>query len=405
MLIRFRRFLVCLAVASCAAMSPALSLAAPVHAHDLIAQAIDDGGGRVVAYQGGPDAPVPMQAADLSWYESQRDVRVIVIPHATQSITGRLLLDAHGAAAHCQATPDAQAHDGTRHDTAKFSAREAWEALGEPAILINTNFFDVRPQLSGQDWRDTSCSTPFGVYYDNYSDPDREFPAYVRASAVEPEDPSRFYRGPVGLTGELENGWGRLATFIISGDGTSESSIEMMVAPSPFDNEAAEQRLSELERAGRSFVAFAGLSLLHPSGDVDMPDTARAGRSAIGYSPKYDRLFLVQAGSSVDPETGLTQSELVDVFRGLGATMAIQLDSGGSSALLVNRNSGVHWAGQGVYDGVAPHGACPELEGAFCSPGIKPDGASRPGPSWLGMGSPITVPLPDHPETDSEIAP
>nr|WP_260152930.1 phosphodiester glycosidase family protein [Hoyosella altamirensis] len=119
-----------------------------------------------------------------------------------------------------------------------------------------------------------------------------------------------------------------------------------------------------------------------------MPDEARTGRSAIGYSPKYDRLFLIQAGSNMDPESGLTQAELGDLLRGLGAAMGVQLDSGGSSALLVHRHSGVFWAGQGVYDGAAPAGACPELEDAVCSPGISPDGESRRVPAWLGIGSP-----------------
>ncbi|MCW4353957.1 phosphodiester glycosidase family protein [Hoyosella sp. YIM 151337] len=391
MRIRFRRFLVCLAVASCAAMSPALGLAAPPDARALFAEALDAAGGHVVAYQAGTDYPAPMQSVSLEWYSTQRDVRIVVIPNASQSITGRLLLDAHGGAARCADNPNARTADGTPQQSALFSAREAWEALERPAILINTNFFDVRPQLGGYGWRDTNCSTPFGVYYDNYGDPGRE----RLSEGVRSDGTGRFYQGPMGLTGELENGWGRLATFIISGDGTGESTIDMLVAPRPFENPAAEQRLDELEEQGRAFVAFAGLSLLHPSGDVDIPDDARTGRSAIGYSPKYDRLYLVQAGSNMDAESGLTQAELGDLFRGLGATMAVQLDSGGSSALVVHRGSGVHWAGQGVADGVAPAGACPELAEAVCSPGISPDGESRSVPAWLGIGSPVFTPDPE----------
>ncbi|MBB3038633.1 phosphodiester glycosidase family protein [Hoyosella altamirensis] len=382
-----RRYLTvaaCLAVAACTVMAAGQAVAQEPDARTLVAAAIDDAGGRVVAYQAGPDFPAPMQSSDLSWYSTAHDVRIVVVPNASQSITGRLLLDAHGGSARCAGNPNAQTADGTVQQSALFTAREAWDALERPAILINTNFFDVRPQLGGQGWRDTNCSTPFGVYYDNHDDPGRE----RLDGGIRSDGTGRFYRGPMGLTGELENGWGRLATFLISGDGSGASTIEMLVAPRPFENPAAEQRLDELEASGRAFVAFAGLSLLHPSGDVDMPDEARTGRSAIGYSPKYDRLFLIQAGSNMDPESGLTQAELGDLLRGLGAAMGVQLDSGGSSALLVHRHSGVFWAGQGVYDGAAPAGACPELEDAVCSPGISPDGESRRVPAWLGIGSP-----------------
>nr|WP_225443200.1 phosphodiester glycosidase family protein [Lolliginicoccus lacisalsi] len=176
----------------------------------------------------------------------------------------------------------------------------------------------------------------------------------------------------------------------------------MIVAPSPFDNAEAEARLADLHGAGRVVTAFSGLSLLHPSGAVDAPDGVRAARSAVAYSPALDRLFFVQAGSSLDRDSGLTQSELRDLLRGLGATMGVQLDSGGSSAMLLNRGSGVHWAGQGVAAGVAPPGACPALPEAVCSPGMGADGSSRAVAGWLGVGSPvIEQPPAPAPELDA----
>ncbi|GGC61054.1 phosphodiester glycosidase family protein [Hoyosella rhizosphaerae] len=350
-------------------------------ARQAYSDAIDTSAGRVVAYQTGANFPMAMQRQDRSWYSTPRDARIVVVPNARRTITGRLLLDAQGGSDRCANTPGTQTSDGTQLRSALFSADEAWRALDNPAVLINTNFFDVRPQLSGRSWRETLCSAPFGVYFDNSS----------TASAGESVEAAEraFYSGPKGLTGELEQGWGRLATFVISGDGTGDSSVEMLVAPSPFDNDAAEARLRELQDSGRIFTAFSGLSILHPSGAVDIPDGVRTARSAIGYSPAFDRLFVVQAGSALDPSSGLTQEELGDLFRGLGATMAVQLDSGGSSALVINRHSGVFWAGEGVNDGAAPAGACPELHDAVCSPGMTASGQSRQVPSWLGIGTPV----------------
>ncbi|WP_223114515.1 phosphodiester glycosidase family protein [Lolliginicoccus suaedae] len=363
------------------------------HARVLWNQAVDAAAGSVLAYQTGPDAPMPLQREDRTWYSSPRDARIVAVPNASRTITGRLLTEAPGESGRCESTPGAATSDGTAQSMELLEAGEAWEVLQRPAILINTNFFDVRPQVSGATWRESGCSVPFGVYFDNSA----QLQGAGAAAGTE------FYSGPKGLTGELEQGWGRLATFIISGDGTAASSIEMIVAPSPFDNAEAESRLADLHGAGRVVTAFSGLSLLHPSGAVDAPDGVRAARSAVAYSPALDRLFFVQAGSSMDRESGLTQSELRDLLRGLGATMGVQLDSGGSSAMLLNRGSGVHWAGQGVVGGVAPPGDCPALLDAVCSPGMGADGSSRAVAGWLGVGSPV-IPQP-QPQPEPPQAP
>ncbi len=377
----------CISVAAAMAsmslvLAPSAGAQDPAGPHDarvLWNNAVDAAAGSVLAYQTGPDAPMPLQREDRSRYSLPRDARIVAVPNASRTITGRLLTEAPGESGRCESTPGAATADGTEQSMELLDAGEAWEALQRPAILINTNFFDVRPQVSGATWRESGCSVPFGVYFDNSA----------RLQGHGPESDAQFYSGPKGLTGELEQGWGRLATFIISGDGTAASSIEMIVAPSPFDNAAAESRLAELHESRRVVTAFSGLSLLHPSGAVDAPDGVRAARSAVAYSPVLDRLFFVQAGSSMDRESGLTQSELRDLLRGLGATMGVQLDSGGSSAMLLNRGSGVHWAGQGVADGVAPPGGCPALTEAVCSPGMGADGSSRAGAGWLGVGSPV----------------
>ena len=62
-------------------------------------------------------------------------------------------------------------------------------------------------------------------------------------------------------------------------------------------------------------------------------------------------MYVFQGGS-------YTPDQIQDLFRGLGSDTAILLDGGGSSAIVLRRDTGGMWAGAGVPDGMRhPSGA------------------------------------------------
>lgn len=63
---------------------------------------------------------------------------------------------------------------------------------------------------------------------------------------------------------------------------------------------------------------------------------ARHPRTAVGYDADHDRLWLVVVdGRQPDHSMGMTLPELAELFEALGAEEAINLDGGGSTALVV----------------------------------------------------------------------
>ncbi len=68
-----------------------------------------------------------------------------------------------------------------------------------------------------------------------------------------------------------------------------------------------------------------------------------------------------------------TPDQIQDLFRALGSDTAILLDGGGSSAIVVRRDSGGMWAGAGV-----PQGSCDTYD-VLC------DAHERAQPSWLAF--------------------
>jgi hypothetical protein len=396
-----------------AAGAAAVPVHAPVAVRADFDAAVQSTGGRVLAYQTGPNRPMPLLRADGSWYSAPFDARIVAIPvsSAQDGVPAKLnarLLDnvSEGPEARCEGNADARTEDGTAQTAEVYGPVAAWNRMGQPAVLINTNFFDVRPQRNGLTWHDTGCTTPFGVYYDNQATIGAPPPAVPPTGAPPPGqsgnlvdilgtaagevDADRFYLGRKGLTNEISSPWGILSTFVISEGaarvGPAPTKFEMFVARAPEDNAVAEGWSAGVEDSRAPVVAFAGLDLLHPQGDAFIHDPeVRAARSAIGYSPELDRLVVVQAGSNEERGTGMTRVELQDLFRALGATLAMQLDSGGSSALVVNAAADIVWAGEGAGEGGAPPSACWGIPGAVCSPGIDQWGNGRKVPGWLAL--------------------
>ena len=109
------------------------------------------------------------------------------------------------------------------------------------------------------------------------------------------------------------------------------------------------------------------MGLLAPgdTGQLNDPGPS-AARTAIGYVRDRDELYVFQGGN-------YTPDQIQDLFRGLGSDTAVLLDGGGSSAIVLRRDTGGMWAGAG-----SPRGSCDTME-VLC------DSRERAQPAWLGF--------------------
>ena len=69
----------------------------------------------------------------------------------------------------------------------------------------------------------------------------------------------------------------------------------------------------------------------------------------------------------------IRSADLADLFRGLGSDTAVLLDGGGSSAIVLRRDTGGMWAGAG-----SPQGSCDTMA-VLC------DSRERAQPAWLAF--------------------
>lgn len=233
-----------------------------------------------------------------------------------------------------------------------YAPLQAWEVLGRPTIAVNANFFDVRSQQGGS-WKNTDCSSPLGAYIDNTGGLGRANLAVTGTLA---------YAGKQALSGGNEV-WTALSTLILPVRGAP-----YVVAPrSAQDYDAASPEITRLVEAGTRFVAVSGLGLLAPgdTGQLNDPGPS-AARTAVGYVRDRDEMYVFQGGS-------YTPDQIQDLYRGLGSDTAVLLDGGGSSAIVLRRDTGGMWAGAG-----SPRGSC-DTGAALC------DARERALPSWLAF--------------------
>ena len=94
-----------------------------------------------------------MLNAGGSWYEMSNGGHLMIIKAASQRLTPRLLVDSHsGYQSRCERSPGARTSEGLWQASETYSPLQAWQALGQPTIAINANFFDVRGQKGGS-WK------------------------------------------------------------------------------------------------------------------------------------------------------------------------------------------------------------------------------------------------------------
>ncbi|MDF2823705.1 MAG: hypothetical protein K0R68_1113 [Mycobacterium sp.] len=320
---------------------------------DALAAAIANTQGSYLVYNFGSGHPAPMLNAAGDAYEIDNGGHLMIIKGASQRLTPRLLVDTHaGYQARCERTPGARTGEGLMQSAEIYTPVAAWQALGQPTIAVNANFFDVRSQAGGS-WKNTGCSSPLGTYVDNTRGQGK---ANMAVTGTIP------YAGKQGLSNGNET-WTALSTMILPVGGTP-----FVVSPKSTDDyDAAGPVITKLVADGSRFVAVAGLGLLAPgdTGQLNDPGPS-AARTAIAYSEPKDEMYVFQGGS-------YTPDQIQDLFRAMGSHTAILLDGGGSSSIVLRRDSGGMWAGAGV-----PRGSCDTVE-VLC------DSRERALPSWLAF--------------------
>lgn len=337
----------------CAALVTTGAPAARADGRSLLAGAIANTRGSYLVYNFGNGHPAPMLNAGGGWYEMNGGGHLMTIKNASGRLHPRLLVDSHqGYQARCERTPGARTGEGLWQASEIYAPLEAWQALGQPTIAINANFFDVRGQKGGS-WRDTKCSSPLGAYVDNTRGQGRANAAVTGTLA---------YAGKQGLSGGNER-WSSLATMILPVGG--QPYVVMPKGPNDYD--AASPEIQKLLDRNARFVAVAGIGLLAPGDTGQLNDGGpSAARTAIAYNRNSDQLYVFQGGS-------YTPDQIQDLFRGLGSDTAVLLDGGGSSAIVLRRDTGGMWSGAGV-----PKGSC-DTRQVLC------DSRERALPSWLAF--------------------
>ncbi|MCT7658937.1 phosphodiester glycosidase family protein [Mycobacterium deserti] len=322
-------------------------------ARELLATAIATTRGSYLVYNFGSGHPAPLLNAAGNWYELNSGGHLMIIKAASTRLAPRLLVDSHnGFQARCERDPRARTGEGLWQASEIFTPLQAWQALGQPTIAINANFFDVRGQRGGS-WKSTGCSSPLGAYVDNTRGAGRTNTAVTGKLA---------YAGKQGLSGGNEH-WKALSTMILPVGGAP-----FVVAPkNPDDYDAASPVIERLVGEGSRFVAVAGIGLLAPGDTGQLNDGGpSAARTAIAYAKSKDEMYVFQGGS-------YTPDQMQDLFRGLGSDAAVLLDGGGSSSIVLRRDTGGMWAGAGV-----PRGSC-DTRQVLC------DSRERALPSWLAF--------------------
>ncbi len=348
---RLRRLAV---AAACVTLGAGLtSPPAGAAARDLLAAAIANTRGSYLVYNFGPGFPAPMLDAAGNSYEITNGGRLMVVKAASQRLAPRLLVDSHqGYQARCERTAGARTREGLIQAAETYTPLQAWQALGRPAIAVNANFFDVRGQQAGS-WKTTGCSSPLGAYVDNTGSLGRTNLAVTGTLA---------YAGKQGLSGGDEV-WTALSTLILPVRGAPR----IITPASDTDYDSATPVITELIDSGTRFVAVSGLKLLAPgdTGQLNDPGPS-AARTAVAYASDRDEMYVFQGGS-------YTPDQVQDLFRGLGSDTAVLLDGGGSSSIVLRRETGGMWAGAG-----SPRGSCDTVD-VLC------DARERALPGWLAF--------------------
>ena len=140
-----------------------------------------------------------------------------------------------------------------------------------------------------------------------------------------------------------------------------------MSPKSPDDYDAATPVIQGLLDKGTRFVAVSGLGLLAPGDTGQMNDGGPSAAAPRSPTPGTKTRCTSSRAAATPPTRFRTCSAR------LGSDTAILLDGGGSSAIVLRRDTGGMWAGAGV-----PKGSC-DTRQVLC------DARERALPSWLAF--------------------
>ncbi|OBF19328.1 hypothetical protein GAN17_02065 [Mycobacterium kubicae] len=320
---------------------------------EMLEQAIATTKGSYLVYNFGPGHPTPLLNGGGSWYEMDNGGHLMIIKNASQRLQPHLLVDTHtGDQARCENNPGARTGEGLMQASETYQPLQAWQRMGQPTIAINANFFDVRGQKGGT-WRSTGCSSPLGAFVDNTHGQGRANQAVTGTVA---------YAGKQGLSGGGES-WSSLTTMILPAGGAPY----VLRPKGREDYDVATPVIQDLLNKDAKFVAVSGIGLLSPGNTGQLHDGGpSAARTALAYVKQRDEMYIFEGGS-------YTPDNIQDLFRGLGSDTAVLLDGGGSSAIVLRRDTGGMWAGAG-----SPKGSC-DTRQVLC------DSHERGLPSWLAF--------------------
>ncbi|EPR3506532.1 phosphodiester glycosidase family protein [Serratia marcescens] len=312
------------------------------------------------------DHQIPMRSGIDEYYANNQNGTLLVIPNVRKLVPSLLLDMKKRTSLRCEKNDNASTDDGVKQSNEIYYPVGAWGRLAFPDIVLNVNYFDIRPQRRGSTWISNGCATPLGMYYDNIKD-----------GATQPELETGDYFPGLRHFVDEHNKAAPVDTLFWE---MNQPGIPLHIVNNTdrFSTEAT--RLADrLSNMRAQFVAFSGTSLIprRDDGPEGQPDNgpAQTTRIALGYHNKQDRLYIFHGGAYRD---GVDREDLTALFRALEAKMAVELDGGGSAALVI-KNGIAKWGG-----GEAPKSSCPN-SGAWCSPIKQPDGNARPVPSWLGI--------------------
>ncbi|MGB9308274.1 MAG: phosphodiester glycosidase family protein [Mycobacterium sp.] len=345
----------CAAVAACATLATTTGqpVARAADGREMLESAIATTKGSYLVYNFGAGHPTPLLNGGGEWYEMNNGGHLMIIKNASQRLQPHLLVDTHqGDQARCENNPSARTGEGLLQASEIYTPLQAWQRMGQPTIAINANFFDVRGQKGGS-WRTTGCSSPLGAFVDN---------THGQGHANQAVTGTVAYPGKQGLSGGSES-WSALTTMILPAGGAPY----VAWPKGKEDYDAATPVVQDLLNKNARFVAVSGIGLLSPGNTGQLHDGGpSAARTALAYARQKDEMYIFEGGS-------YTPDNIQDLFRGLGSDTAILLDGGGSSAIVLRRETGGMWAGAG-----SPKGSCDTRE-VLC------DSHERGLPSWLAF--------------------
>ena len=311
--------------------------AAAAGARELLAGAIANTRGSYLVYNFGSGFPAPMLNAAGNWYEMNNGGRLMIIKAASQRLAPRLLVDSHtGYQARCERDPRARTGEGLWQASETLLPAAGMAGAG-PADVRDQRQLLRHPRPAG--WLMEVDRLQFAAGRLRRQHP-RAGPTNAAVTGTV------AYAGKQGLSGGDET-WTALSTMI------------MPVAGAPFVVPPKSARRLRRGHAGDPGPAGQGNPVRR--GQRDGAAGSRRHRPAQRPRPERgahrdrlrqgrDEMYVFQGGN-------YTPDQIQDLFRGLGSDTAVLLDGGGSSAIVLRRDTGGMWAGAGV-----PRGSCDTIE-------------------------------------------